>query len=102
MSSPDPPPESQPETSGRDLVRNTNGNTTAGTSMEWDKAGVKRMRILAVYCVNDESEDDKGFDPPEASNVLHLAARPGVEVSSKQQHRCTTTSVSTRHVSWVS
>lgn len=89
MSSPDPPPNTQAETSGQDAQAEALDNRTAdATTMELDKAGAKKMRVLAVYCVNDESEDDKGFDPPDSSNVLHLAARPGVEVSSKQQHRC--------------
>lgn len=87
MSSPDPPAETQPETSGRDIEQKPNGDTTTGTTVEVDNAGVKKIRVLAVYCVSDEDEDDKGFDPPDASNVLHLAARPDVEVSSKQLHR---------------
>eukprot|EP00878_Enallax_costatus_P013328 GHUV01013934.1.p1 GENE.GHUV01013934.1~~GHUV01013934.1.p1 ORF type:complete len:645 (+),score=183.34 GHUV01013934.1:126-2060(+) len=80
MSSPDPPAETEPGTSGRDVEQKPNGNTTAGTTMGVDNAGTKKMRVLAVYCVSDEDEDDKGFDPPDASNVLHLAARPDVEV----------------------
>ena len=101
MSSPDPPAETQPETSGRGLEQKANGNATEGTTTGVDNVGAKKMRVLAVYCVNDEDEDDKGFDPPDASNVLHLAARPDVEVSSKQQLITTAGREASSLVGWV-
>lgn len=44
------------------------------------------MRVLALYCTSSSSvpEQDQGFDPPDAPNINHLAARSGIEVCSQQ------------------
>jgi hypothetical protein len=44
------------------------------------------MRVLALYCTSSGAvpEQDQGFDPPDAPNISHLAARSGIEVGSQQ------------------
>jgi hypothetical protein len=43
------------------------------------------MRVLALYCTSGSvPEQDQGFDPPDAPNINHLAARSGIEVGSQQ------------------
>lgn len=88
MSTPDPPQETQPETSGRGAQQTTNGEPAAGGDVVGDAAGPTKQRVLAVYCSSDETEEDKGFDPPDTSNILHLAARPGLQVSDTQWLLC--------------
>jgi hypothetical protein len=42
------------------------------------------MRVLALYCTSGSvPEQDQGFDPPDAPNINHLAARSGIEVGSQ-------------------
>lgn len=74
-------------TSGRQETANGN-RVDQPTGMAVDTAAEQpgtSMRVLALYCTSSGSvqQDDQGFDPPEAPNINHLAARPGIEVSIK-------------------
>lgn len=72
-------------TSGRQEAANGNPpEQPIDTAMVAAEQPGTSMRVLALYCTSSSSsgpEQDPGFDPPDASNINHLAARPGVEVS---------------------
>lgn len=71
--------------SGRQETANGNpSDQPAEMAMEVAEQPGTSMRVLALYCTSSAvPEQDQGFDPPDACNINHLAARPGIEVGSR-------------------
>lgn len=80
--------------SGRQETANGNpSDQPAEMAMEVAEQPGTSMRVLALYCTSSSAvpEQDQGFDPPDACNINHLAARPGIEVGQWTERDSTAT-----------